>query len=58
MDNKEQIGHPDRDKINISEYYEVEYWSKTFDVKPEVLREAVEKSGSTSVDVVRKYLNK
>jgi hypothetical protein len=57
MDNKKNIGSPDRDRVNIHEAYEVEYWSKEFGVTPEELRKAVEKAG-TSADDVRKQLKK
>ena len=57
MDNVEIIGGIDRNRININEYYEVEYWSKTLGVSPEVLKKAVAESG-TSADAVRKHLNK
>ena len=57
MDNKKQVGSPDRDRININEDYEVTYWSKEFGVKPEELKAAV-KSAGTAVKDVRKQLNK
>lgn len=28
MDDKEKTGSPDRDRINVKEDYEVEYWSE------------------------------
>ena len=31
-DNKKQVGKPDRDRISVSEKYEVEDWSKKFGV--------------------------
>ena len=55
--NKDNIGWLDSDKINMKEYYIVEYWSNKFGVKPEVLKEAVKVIGARPADV-RKYLNK
>ena len=57
MDNKNNAGSPDRDRINIHENYEVEYWTKTLGVSAEELRKAVETAG-TSADEVRKHLKK
>jgi hypothetical protein len=56
MDNKDKVGSPDREKINIHENYEVEYWANKFGVTANRLREAVEKVG-TSVADVKAYLN-
>jgi len=57
MDNKNNTGSLDRDRINIHENYEVEYWSKKFGITPEELRKAVQSVG-TSADNVEKYLKK
>ncbi len=57
MDNKKQTGSPDRDKINVNEDYEVEYWSKKFNITPQKLRDAV-KSAGVNVKDVEKYLQK
>lgn len=57
MDSKDKVGSPDRDRINIHENYEVEYWSKELGISPEKLREAVKNAG-TSAKAVREYLNK
>ena len=56
MDDKKNIGKSDRSRINLSENYEVEYWSQKFDISPEQLRKAVEKSGSSMAAVVESYL--
>jgi hypothetical protein len=56
MDNKEKIGSLDRDKINIHENYEVEYWANKLGVTANRLREAAEKVG-TSVEAIKTYLN-
>lgn len=57
MDNKNNVGSPDRSRINLKENYEVEYWTKELGIKAEQLRKAVEEVG-TSADAVRKYLKK
>jgi Protein of unknown function (DUF3606) len=57
MDNKAKTGRPDRDLINVSENYEVEYWSKKFGVRAEQLKSAVRAVGN-SVAAVEKQLNK
>jgi len=57
MDNKQAVGSPDRDRINIHENYEVEYWTKALGVSAEELKKAVAAAG-TSADAVRKHLNK
>lgn len=57
MDNKQKVGSPDRDRININEEYEVSYWSKKLGVKPQDLKRAVERAG-TNVKDVQTYLNK
>lgn len=44
--------------INLEEYYEVEYWSKKFDITPELLQRAVKDSGSTEAEQVEKYIRK
>jgi hypothetical protein len=57
MDNTNKIGGFDRDRINIYENYEVEYWTQTFDICPEYLKKAVEAVG-TSLQAVKQYLKK
>ncbi len=54
-DDKDNTGSPDRDRINLSEDYEVQYWSKEFQVSPERLRSVVEAVGPT-VKAVREHL--
>jgi hypothetical protein len=44
-DNKQNIGSPDRNRINLSEDYEVRHWSKKFGVSQQQLREAVKAIG-------------
>ncbi len=57
MDKKDSSGRPDREKINISENYEVEYWTKTLGISAEELKKAVEEAG-TSSDAVKEHLKK
>lgn len=54
-DDKTHTGSPDRDRINLSEDYEVQYWSKELQVSPERLRSVVEAVGPT-VKAVREHL--
>jgi len=55
MDNPNNRGEPDRSRINMSEPYEVKYWSHQLGVTPERLQEAVEKVGNSAA-AVRKEL--
>lgn len=57
MDNKQNTGSPDRDRINVNEDYELQYWSDKFGVSRDELKEAVKAAG-TSVEAVQKQLNK
>jgi hypothetical protein len=41
----------DRDRINIHERHELEYWSQKWNVAPDVLKAAVEKVGVMVKDV-------
>ena len=56
-DSKKNIGKPDRDRISLSEDYEVRDWSKKFGVSPEELKKAVKQVGSNARDV-EAYLKK
>ncbi|PZP64261.1 DUF3606 domain-containing protein [Pseudoxanthomonas sp. X-1] len=56
-DDKKNTGSPDRDRINVNEDYELQYWTKTLGVSADKLREAVKAVGPTSA-AVRKYLGK
>jgi len=55
MDNTKNRGEPDRSKINMSEPYEVKYWSHQLGVTPEKLQQAVDKVGNSAA-AVRKEL--
>lgn len=57
MDNKKDIGSPDRDRINVHEDYELQYWATTLGVTKEQIKQAVAEVG-TSAQKVREYLNK
>jgi hypothetical protein len=57
MDNKTKTGSPDSDLINISEDYEVQYWSKKFGVSAEKLKTAVKAVGN-SAKAISKHLQK
>lgn len=48
----------DRDRININEYYEVEYWAKQFGLHPEVFKNLIKEAGITSAEALRNYLDK
>lgn len=56
-DDKKKTGSPDRDRINVNEDYEVQYWTKTLGVTVAQLREAVKAVGPTSA-AVREHLGK
>jgi len=54
-DNKRDVGSPDRDRISLSEDYEVRDWMQTLGVSEDRLREAVKAVGN-SAEKVREYL--
>ena len=54
-DDKSKRGPQDRNKINLSEDYEVVYWSAKFKVTPERFRVAVKNVGN-SVSAVEQEL--
>lgn len=56
-DDKKNTGSPDRDRINVNEDYELQYWTKTLGVSAETLRAAVKAVGPTSA-AVREHLGK
>ncbi|AMP98067.1 hypothetical protein AY601_1140 [Pedobacter cryoconitis] len=51
MDNKQKTGNPDKDRINVKESYELEYWSKKFKVTPDQLKQAVKSAGTSAIEV-------
>ncbi|MEK7954336.1 DUF3606 domain-containing protein [Luteolibacter sp. Y139] len=52
-DDKSKTGGPDRQRINTSEEYEVQDWSKKFGVTTDQLKDAVDKVGPMADDVRR-----
>lgn len=56
-DDKTKKGPADSSRVNISEDYEVSYWTDTLGCTKEELAEAVKKAG-TSVKAVREYLSR
>jgi hypothetical protein len=51
MDNKQKTGSPDKERINVKESYELEYWSKKFKVTPDQLKQAVKSAGTSAIEV-------
>lgn len=56
-DDKQQTGSPDRDRINVNEVYEVQYWTRTLGVSREALEAAVKAVGPTA-EAVRTHLRR
>lgn len=54
-DNKSNIGSPDRDRINLTEDYEVRYWANKFGVSREELKKVVRQVGDNP-QAVEDYL--
>jgi hypothetical protein len=54
-DDKTHVGAPDRDRISLSEEYEIRDWTKSLGVSEEELREAVDAVGNAA-EKVRNYL--
>lgn len=52
-DDKTNTGNPDRQRISLSEDYEVRDWSQKFGVSEDRLRAAVQKVGNMADDVER-----
>ena len=50
-------GGRDRSRINLSEDYEVRYWTKTLGISEDRLRQLVSEHGN-SADKIREALNK
>jgi len=57
MNTKQNTGSLNPQLINTSEYYEVEYWAKKFNVRVEQLKSAVSAVGNSAA-AVEKYFNK
>lgn len=56
-DNKDKKDYRDRSQVNSNEHYEVEYWSKKWNITPDELKETIKNSGTNSVEKLQKYLN-
>lgn len=56
-DDKKKTGTADRDRINVNEDYEVQYWTKALGITAAQLKEAVKAVGPTSA-AVRNHLGK
>ncbi|WP_285308815.1 DUF3606 domain-containing protein [Stenotrophomonas maltophilia] len=56
-DDKKNTGSPDRDRINVNEDYELQYWTKALGASADELRAAVKAVGPTAA-AVRKHLGK
>lgn len=56
-DDRKNTGSPDRDRINVNEDYELQYWTKALGVSADELRAAVKAVGPTAA-AVRKHLGK
>ena len=57
MDDKKNVGNPDRSRINVHEEYELNDWSKKFGVSHDELKAAVKAVGTEAKDV-EEYLKK
>ncbi|EKT4084550.1 DUF3606 domain-containing protein [Stenotrophomonas maltophilia] len=57
MSDDKNTGSPDRDRINVNEDYELQYWTKALGVSADELRAAVKAVGPTAA-AVRKHLGK
>jgi len=57
MDNKQKTGSADRNRININEGYELDYWSNKFGVSKDKLKAVVQTVG-TSANAVADFLKK
>lgn len=54
-DDKTRRGQPDRSKINMSEGYQVQYWTKHLGISREKLQQLIDKVGNSAA-AVRKEL--
>jgi hypothetical protein len=54
-DNRKKRGKPDRNRINVNQAYEFQYWKEMFGVSARQLAEAVRQGGPT-VKAVAAYL--
>ena len=54
-DDKQNRGPADRARINMSEDYEVQYWTRELGITRDELQRAVDNAGNTA-ESVRRYL--
>jgi Protein of unknown function (DUF3606) len=52
-DDRTKRGSEDRQRINMSENYEVAYWSKKWDISYEELADAVRRAGPMAAAVAK-----
>jgi len=57
-DNKSNIGKADRDRISLTDDYELRHWSKRFGVSQDQLKEAVKQAGPMVKNVKAYFDNK
>jgi len=50
-DNKSDTGKRDRERIDVSEPYELEYWKKRLGITTEQLKQVIQKVGPMTKDV-------
>jgi len=46
----------DRTRVNRYEPYELEYWSKKFNISAQQLRNVIEQAGTDEIKAIEKYL--
>ena len=56
-DDKTKVGAQDRERVNLSQEYEVRGWAKALSTTPDKLKEAVQAVGDRA-DKIREYLAK
>jgi hypothetical protein len=57
-DNLQDKGAADRARINLTEDFEVKYWTRKFGITAAQLQQAAEKAGSNSVAEIEKALGR
>jgi hypothetical protein len=57
-DNLQDKGATDRARINLTEDYEVKYWTRKFGITEAQLQQAAEKAGSNSVAEIERALGR
>ena len=54
-DDKTKRGQPDRSKINMSEDYEVKYWTRHLGTTREELQKVVDRVGNSAAAVAKEF---